>query len=196
MSSCEPGPGAARLRAQGKETETISVDRAEKRELVSSLHDTFQAVNLVVVTQQKGLTVGEVSDLRRRMREAGARYKVAKNRLARLALEGTQFEGLQSLLEGPTALSWSEDPVAAAKVMVEYAKRNQKITIIGGALGSHVLDAKGVDDVANMPSLDESRAKIVGLLQTPAQRVASVLQAPGGQLARVLNAYAEKGEAA
>ncbi len=174
------------------------MDRAEKRELVSDLHETFQNVTLLVVTRQSGLTVAQASDLRRRMREAGARYKVAKNRLARLALEGTQFEGVSPLLEGPTALSWSEDPVAAAKVAVDFAKKNDKLTIVGGALGGQVLDAEGVDAVAKMPSLDESRATLVGLLQTPAQRVASVLQAPAGQLARVLKAYADKdqGEAA
>lgn len=174
------------------------MDRAEKREFVSSLHDTFQNVSLLVITHQKGLTVAEVSDLRRQMREAGARYKVAKNRLARLALEGTQFEGVADMLEGPTAISWSEDPVAAAKVATEFAKKNQKLTIVGGALNEKVLDAEGVDAVAKMPSLDESRAKIVGLLQTPAQRVATVLQEPGGQLARLFKAYADKdqGEAA
>jgi large subunit ribosomal protein L10 len=172
------------------------VDRAEKRELVSALHDTFQNVNLMIVTRQKGLTVAEVSDLRRRMVEAGARHKVAKNRLARLALEGTQFEGLKDLLEGPTALSWSEDPVAAAKVITKYAKDNPKIEVIGGALQGKVFDAQGVDDVANMPSLDESRATLVGLLQTPAQRLVTLAQEPGSQLARVLNAYAEKDQAA
>jgi large subunit ribosomal protein L10 len=172
------------------------VDRAEKRELVSSLHEAFQSVNLIVVTRQKGLTVAEVSDLRRQMREAGASYKVAKNRLARLALEGTQFEGLKDLLEGPTALSWSEDPVAAAKVVTEYAKKNDKIEIIGGSLQGKIFDAAGVDSVAQMPSLEESRAKLVGLIQTPAQRLVTLTQEPGSQLARVLNAYAEKDQAA
>ena len=172
------------------------MDRAEKRELVSALHHTFQNVNLMVVTRQRGLTVAEVNDLRRRMVEAGARYKVAKNRLARLALEGTQFEGVTDLLEGPTAISWSEDPVAAAKVLTEYAKKNDKIEILGGSLMGKVFDANGVDDIAKMPSLDESRAKLVGLLQTPAQRLVTLTQEPGSQLARVLNAYAEKDQAA
>ena len=172
------------------------MDRAEKRELVADLHSTFKGVSLIVVTRQRGLTVAQVSDLRRRMRESGARYKVAKNRLARLALEGTQFEGLGPMLEGPTALSWSEDPSAAAKVLVEYAKKNEKIEIVGGALLGQVFDAQGVENVSKMPSLDESRASLVGLLQTPAQRVATVLQAPAGQLARVFNAYAEKEQAA
>ena len=172
------------------------MDRAEKRELVSDLHAAFKNVNLIVVTRQAGLTVAEVSDLRRQMREAGARYKVAKNRLARLALEGTQFEGLKDYLEGPTALSWSEDPVAAAKVIVEFAKKNSKLEVIGGSLQGKVFDATGVDNVAKMPSLDESRANLVGLLQTPAQRLVTLTQEPGSQLARVLKAYADKDQAA
>jgi large subunit ribosomal protein L10 len=172
------------------------VDRAEKKQLVSDLHETFQEVSTVVVTRPNGLTVAEVSNLRRQMRDQGARYKVAKNRLARLALDGTQFEGLKPLLEGQTALAWSDDPVAAAKVAVDYANKNKKLEIIGGAYGERVLDAEGIEQLAKTPDLEESRAKIVGLLQTPASRVASVLQAPGGQIARVLAAYAEKDDAA
>jgi large subunit ribosomal protein L10 len=172
------------------------VDRADKKELVSFLHQTFQDATCVVVTHQTGLTVAEVSDLRGKMREQGARYKVAKNRLARLALDGTKFEGLKPLLEGPTALAWSDDPVAAAKVAVEFADKNKKLTIVGGALGEKTFDATGVEALAKTPSLDESRAKLAGLMQTPAQRVAMTLQAPAGQLARVFNAYAEKGNAA
>ena len=172
------------------------MDRAEKRELVSTLHEKLKEQSLVVVTRQHGLTVAQVSDLRRRMQETGAEYKVAKNRLARLALEGTQFEGLGDMLEGPTALSWSSDPSAAAKVMVEFAKKNDKVEIVGGSLLGQTFGAEGVDNVSKMPSLDESRANLVGLLQTPAQRVATVLQAPAGQLARVFNAYAEKEQAA
>lgn len=169
------------------------MDRAQKRELVSSLHQTFQDVTCVVVAQQRGLTVAEVSALRGQMREQGARYKVAKNRLARLALDGTKFEGLKPLMEGPTALAWSDDPVAAAKVAVEFANKNGKLTIVGGALGDKMLDAGAVKELAKVPSLEESRARLAGLLQTPAQRLASTLQAPAGQLARVVNAYAEKG---
>lgn len=172
------------------------MDRAEKKQLVSDLHQTFQDVTTIVVTRPNGLTVAEVSDLRRQMRDSGARYKVAKNRLARLALDGTKFEGLKPLMEGQTALAWSDDPVAAAKVAVDYANKNSKLEIVGGAFGEQVLDAEGIQQLAKTPSLDESRAKIVGLLQTPASRVASVLQAPGGQVARVLSAYAEKGDAA
>ena len=172
------------------------MDRAEKRELVSALHETFRNVNLVVVTRQSGLTVAEVNDLRRQMREAGARYKVAKNRLARLALDGTQFEGLKDFLDGPTALSWSEDPSAAAKVMTEFAKKNGKVEIVGAALQGEVYDAEGVDKIAKMPTLDEARAQLVGLLQTPAQRLVTLTQEPASQLARVLKAYADKDEAA
>lgn len=172
------------------------MDRAQKRELVASLHRTFEESSLVVITRPVGLTVAEASDLRRRMREAGAGYKVTKNRLTRLALDGTKFQALEPLFEGPTAIAFSTDPVAAAKVSVDYANKNQKLAIVGGALGEKTLDAEGVKALAKMPSLDESRATIVGLLQTPATRVAQVLQAPAGQLARLAQAYADKGEAA
>ena len=172
------------------------MDRAEKEQLVSDLHQTFQDVSTVVVTRPNGLTVAEVSDLRRQMYEAGAKYKVAKNTLARLALDGTQFEGLLPMMEGQTALAWSQDPVSAAKTVVEYANKNKKLEILGGAYGEKVLDADGVENLAKTPSLDESRATIVGLLQTPAQRVVTVTQAPASQIARVLKAYADKDEAA
>jgi large subunit ribosomal protein L10 len=172
------------------------VNRTEKQELIASLHETLKTAELVVITQQSGLTVAEVTNLRRQMRQAGAGYKVTKNRLARLALEGTQFEGLKSLFTGPTAIAYSADPIAAAKVAVTYANSNEKLTIVGGAMGSQVLDSAGVKALATLPSLDELRAKIIGILQTPATRVASVLQAPAGQLARVFNAYASKGDAA
>jgi large subunit ribosomal protein L10 len=172
------------------------VDRTEKQQLITSLHETLKKAELVVITQQTGLTVAEVTNLRRQMRQAGAGYKVTKNRLARLALDGTQFEGLKSLFTGPTAIAYSADPVAAAKVAVTYANSNDKLTIVGGAMGSQVLDSDGVKALATLPSLDELRAKITGILQTPATRVAGVLQAPAGQLARVFKAYASKGETA
>ena len=130
------------------------------------------------------------------MREAGAGFKVSKNRLTRLALEGTKFQALQPLMTGPTALAFSEDPVAAAKVCVEFAKQNEKLTIIGGALGEQLLDVNGVKALAKLPSLDELRGKLVGLLQAPATKVAGVLQAPAGQLARVISAYGSQDEAA
>ncbi|MBV9653460.1 MAG: 50S ribosomal protein L10 [Acetobacteraceae bacterium] len=171
------------------------MDRTEKREFVASLGAVFAETSMVVVTQNKGLTVAEVTDLRRRMRAAGATFKVAKNRLANLALEGTRFDGIKPLLKGPTALAWSQDPVAAAKVTVEFAKTNEKLVLIGGALGTQTLDAAGVRALAELPSLDALRAKLLGLLQAPATKVAGVLQAPAGQLARVFGAYAKRDEA-
>ena len=168
------------------------MNRSEKAELIASLNKDFQAVNLLVVTRQSGLTVAEVSDLRRKVRAAGASYKVSKNRLTRLALEGTAFKGIGPLLTGPTAIASSKDPVAAAKVVSIFAKDNEKLTIVGGALGEDTLDVAGVQALATLPSLDALRAKILGLLQAPATKVAGVLQAPAGQVARVLGAYGAK----
>jgi large subunit ribosomal protein L10 len=172
------------------------VDRTEKAKLVASLNQTLSATECIVVTRQSGMTVAEATGLRRRMREAGAGFKVTKNRLARLALKGTQFEGLSPMFTGPTAIAFSQDPVAAAKVAVEFAKTNEKLVIVGGALGPKELDAAGVKALATMPSLDELRGMIAGLLQAPATKIARVLQAPAGQIARVLAARAEKGETA
>jgi len=172
------------------------VDRSQKEKLVSSLNGALSDTACLVITHQSGLTVAEVTMLRRRMREAGASFKVTKNRLARLALQGTKFEQLSPLFTGPTAIAYSKDPVAAAKVAVEFANTNDKLTIVGGALDAQRLDAAGVKALATMPSLDELRARLIGMLQTPATRIAVVLQAPGAQIARVLSAYAEKGEAA
>ena len=157
------------------------MDRTEKREFVASLASVFAETSMVVVTRPTGLTVAEATDLRRRMRAAGANYKVAKNRLATLALDGTSFEGIKHLMKGPTALAWSRDPVAVAKTAVEFARTNEKFVVLGGALGTQTLDAL--------------RGKILGLLAAPATRIAGVLQAPGGQLARVLAAFASKDEA-
>jgi len=171
------------------------VDRTEKREFVASLATVFAETSFVLVAQNKGLTVADVSELRRRMRAAGASYKVAKNRLATLALEGTRFQGVAPLLKGPTALAWSTDPVAVAKTAVEFAKTNDKFVVLGGALGTQTLDAVGIKALAELPSLETLRAQLVGLIQTPATRIAGILQAPGGQVARVLSAYAKKDEA-
>jgi large subunit ribosomal protein L10 len=171
------------------------VDRTEKREFVASLATVFAETSFVLVAQNKGLTVADVSELRRRMRAAGATYKVAKNRLATLALEGTRFDGVKPLLKGPTALAWSTDPVAVAKTAVEFAKTNDKFVVLGGALGTQTLDASGVKALAELPSLETLRAQLLGLIQTPATRIAGILQAPGGQVARVLAAYAKKDEA-
>ncbi|WP_137127371.1 50S ribosomal protein L10 [Roseomonas sp. HF4] len=171
------------------------MDRTEKREFVASLATVFAETSFVLVAQNKGLTVADVSELRRRMRAAGATYKVAKNRLATLALEGTRFDGVKPLLKGPTALAWSTDPVAVAKTAVEFAKTNDKFVVLGGALGTQTLDATGIKALAELPSLETLRAQLVGLIQTPATRIAGILQAPGGQVARVLAAYAKKDEA-
>jgi large subunit ribosomal protein L10 len=175
------------------------LDRTEKREFVVALNAALAATTMIVVTRNQGLTVAEATDLRRRMRAAGATFKVAKNRLTHLALEGTHFDGLKPLLKGPTALAWAPDPVAVAKATVEFARTNEKLVLIGGALGSRTLDATGVRALAELPSLDTLRARIVGLIAGPATKVAGVLQAPGGQLARVFGALArkqEEGEAA
>ena len=171
------------------------MDRTEKREFVASLAAVFADTSFVLVAQNKGLTVADVSELRRRMRAAGATYKVAKNRLATLALEGTRFDGVKPLLKGPTALAWSTDPVAVAKTAVEFAKTNDKFVVLGGALGTQTLNAEGVKALAELPSLETLRAQLLGLIQTPATRIAGILQAPGGQVARVLSAYAKKDEA-
>ena len=172
------------------------MDRTEKREFVASLATVIAETSFVLVAQNKGLTVADVSELRRRMRAAGATYKVAKNRLATLALEGTRFDGVQPLLKGPTAIAWSTDPVAVAKTAVEFAKTNDKFVVLGGALGTQTLSADGVKALAELPSLETLRAQLVGLIQTPATRIAGVLQAPGSQLARVFSAFAKKDEAA
>ncbi len=172
------------------------LDRTEKREFVAVLAAVFASTSMVVVTRNDGLTVAEVTKLRQRMREAGATFKVAKNRLATLALDGTRFDGIAPLLKGPTALAWAADPVAVAKVAVEFAKTNEKLVVLGGALGAQTLNAAGIRALADLPSLDTLRAQLVGLIATPATRIAGVLQAPAGQLARVFGAYAKKDEAA
>ena len=172
------------------------MDRAQKKELVTTLNSVFKETGVVVVTHNLGLTVPQMNDLRSKMAEAGGATKVAKNRLAKLALEGTDVAGIADLFSGPTMVSYSEDPVAAPKVIAAFAKDHEKLVVLGGALGSTVLDADGVKALASMPSLDELRAKLVGMIQTPATRIAGVTQAPAAQLARVMQAYADKGEAA
>jgi large subunit ribosomal protein L10 len=172
------------------------LDRTEKQDFVTELAAELAGVSIVVVTQNKGLTVAEATDLRRRMRAAGATFKVAKNRLAHLAVKGTRFEGLTPMLKGPTALAWSTDPVAVAKTAVEFAKTNEKLVLIGGALGTQTLNADGVKALAELPSLETLRGRILGMLQTPATRLAGVLQAPAGQLARVFGAFAKRDEEA
>ena len=168
------------------------MDRAQKSELVTALKASFADVGVVVVTRNLGMTVAQSTDLRTKMREAGASYKVTKNNLAKLAIEGTPYVTIGSMLTGPTGLATSSDPVAAAKVAVDFAKTNDKFEIVGGAMGDTALDVDGVKALATLPSLDELRAKIVGLVQAPATKLVQIVQAPAGQLARVLAAYAEK----
>ena len=168
------------------------MERAEKRDFVASLAAMLGETSFVLVARNDGLTVAAVSDLRRRMRGAGVTYKVAKNRLATLAIDGTRFQGVTPLLKGPTALAWSTDAVAVAKTAVEFAKTNEKFVVLGGALGTQTLNPAGVKALAELPSLETLRAQFLGLLQTPATRIAAILQAPGGQVARVLAAFAKK----
>ena len=170
------------------------MDRTQKREFVAGLAQVFAETSMVVVTRNQGLTVAEATDLRRRMRAAGATFRVAKNRLATRALDGTQFESLKPLLKGPTALAWAPDPVAVAKATVEYSKTNEKLVLVGGALGPRPLDADGVKALAELPPLETLRAGLIGLIATPATRVAGTLQASAGQLARVFGAYARTAE--
>jgi large subunit ribosomal protein L10 len=167
------------------------VDRAQKQKLVETLRQDLADTVCVVVTHQSGLNVAEATQLRRQIRSAGARFRITKNRLARRALAGTAFEPLSPLFTGPTAIAFSRDPVAAAKVVVEFANRNDKLTIVGGGLAGQQIDAAGVKELAGLPSLDELRGRLIGLVLAPATKLAVVLQTPGGQLARVFAAHAE-----
>lgn len=171
------------------------MDRAEKSELVAELKQTFNETSVVVVTRNLGLTVAQSTDLRLRMRDAGASFKVTKNRLALIALEGTSYAPISDMLTGPTALATSTDPVAAAKVAVDFAKTNDRFEIVGGAMGDTLLDANGVKALAQLPSLDELRATIVGLVQAPATKIAQLVNAPAAKLARVFGAYGAKQDA-
>ena len=171
------------------------MDRAQKAELVDDLKRVFNETSVVVVTRNLGMTVAQSTALRIKMRDAGASYKVSKNRLALIALEGTQYAGISTLLSGPTALATSTDPVAAAKVAVDFAKTNDRFEIVGGAMGDTILDVNGVKALAALPSLDELRARIVGLIQAPATKIARTISEPGAMLARVVGAYAAKADA-
>ena len=168
------------------------MDRSQKTEAVAELNKVFNEVSVVVVTRNLGLTVDQSTDLRGKMREAGASYKVAKNRLAQLALKDTDYTGIEEFLTGPVGLAWSEDPVAAAKAAVDFAKSNDKLEIVGGSMGTQVLDEAGIKALASMPSLDELRGKLVGLVNAPATKIAQVVNAPANKLARVFGAYAAK----
>jgi large subunit ribosomal protein L10 len=172
------------------------VDRAEKAQLVATLNGVFSNTSVVVVAHYKGLTVAEMQKLRAQMKQAGATVKVAKNRLAKIALEGTDVASIQGLLRGPTLIAYSSDPVAAPKVAVDFAKGNDKLVILGGAMGTTALNPDSVRALATMPSLDELRAKLVGLIQAPATKLAQLANAPAAKLARVFGAYAKSGESA
>jgi large subunit ribosomal protein L10 len=168
------------------------MDRSQKADAIAQLNATFNEVGVVVVTRNLGLTVAQSTVLRNKMRDAGATYKVAKNSLAKLAIQDTPYVGIGDYFTGPTAVSTSIDPVAAAKVIVDFAKTNDKIEIVGGGMGSTVLSPDGVKALATMPSLDELRAKLIGLVQAPATKIAQLATAPAAKLARVFAAYAEK----
>jgi large subunit ribosomal protein L10 len=172
------------------------VDRAEKKAAIESLNGVFKASNVVVVAHYSGLTVAQMQNLRKQMRAAGASVKVAKNRLAKIALDGTDVSSITGLLKGPTILCYSRDPVAAPKVAVAFAKDHDKFVVLGGAMGLTALNVDNVKALATMPSLDELRAKLIGLIQAPATKIAQVVNAPAAKLARVFGAYAKRDEAA
>ncbi len=180
----------------GDKKRRSEVDRAAKEALVTSLHDVFQNTGVVVVTHYAGLSVAEMSDYRNRMREAGGHVKVAKNRLAKIALEGTSAAGITDLMTGPTCLAYSDDPIAAAKISVEYAKQNEKLVICGGSMGETVLDVDGVKALAALPSLDEIRGTLVGLLQAPMTKIVRVVNEPSAKVARVIQAKSAQDQAA
>ena len=168
------------------------MEKAKKAEVVEDLNGVFAKAGSVVVAHYSGMTVAQMSDLRARMGAAGASFRVSKNRLAVRALKGTPIEGIAHLFKGPTGIAVSDDPIAASKVAVAYAKDNEKLVILGGSVGTTALDVAGVKALATLPSLDELRGKIVGLLVAPATKIAGIVQAPAAQLARVIGAYSQK----
>lgn len=168
------------------------MNRTQKQEWVAGLEEGLKSAEIVIVSHYKGLTVAQMSDLRVKVRKAGAKFKVTKNRLTKRALGSTRFGNLSDLFKGPTAVAYANDPVAVAKVLVDFAKDNENLVVLGGAFGDRALDVKGVQALARLPSLNELRAKIIGMLQTPATRIACVLQAPAGQVARVISAKSKK----
>ena len=168
------------------------MDRAQKREVVTALHDVFADTGVIVIAHYAGLTVAQMTQLRSEMKSAGGQVKVAKNRLAKLALEGTDAKGIADLMRGPTCIAYSADPVAAPKIAVKFAKGHEKFVILGGAMGTTVLDAQGVSALASLPSLDELRGTLIGLIQAPASKIARTVNEPGAQLARVVAAFGRK----
>ena len=183
---------AAKEQSQAVKLKEYGMDRSQKADAVAQLNAVFNEVGVVVVTRNLGMTVDQSTELRTKMRDAGASYKVAKNRLAKLALKDTDYAGIEEYLSGPTGLAWSVDPVAAAKAAVDFAKSNDKLEIVGGSMGTQVLDEAGIKALASMPSLDELRGKIVGLVNAPATKVVQLVNAPADKLARVFGAYAAK----
>lgn len=171
----------------------MPMNRAQKQASIESVNATLKKADIALVVHNNGLTVAQMSELRRKMREAGAEFKISKNRLAKIAAKDTKYESITELLKGPSAIATSTDPVSVAKGLVDFAKANDKLVIIGGAFGDQKLSTKEIEALAKLPSLNELRAKIVGILQTPATRIAGILQAPGGQVARVISAHATKG---
>ena len=168
------------------------MNREEKAELIKKLNSTFNNAGIVVVTHQSGLTVEESTDLRVKMREVGARYQVAKNRIVKLALKDTKYENIIDLFSGPTAIAVSKDPVSAPKTIFKFAKENDKLSIIGGGLDGKTLSVDEVKQLASLPSLDELRGKLVGLIKSPSQKLASVAVAPANKLVNVLHAKANQ----
>ncbi len=166
--------------------------RSEKKSFVTELEGIYESSNSVIVTHYHGLTVAEVTKLRRNLRENGASFKVVKNTLSKIAASNAGLAGDSEIFSGPTAIAYSEDPVAAAKSVVEFAKTNDNLKIIGGVVNNTVLDVSAIQQLAKLPSLDVLRGKIVGILQTPAANLARVVQAPAGALARIMQAYADK----
>ena len=172
------------------------MDRAAKKELVTTLNGILKDTTVVVVAHYSGLNVTQMQNLRKQMKQAGAAVKVAKNRLAKIALEGTDAAVIVPLLKGPTLIAYSGDPVAAPKVATDFAKTHERFVILGGAMGKTALDANAVKALAALPSLDELRARVIGLIEAPATKIARVINAPAVKVARVVQAYAEKSEAA
>jgi len=190
---CNP---AVPLSASTANRRELAVERAAKKEAVEQLHTVFKTTSVAIVAHYSGLTVAQMQKLRMQMKQAGASVKVSKNRLAKIALEGTDVAAIGSLLKGPTVIATSKDPVAAPKVAIDFAKVNEKFVILGGSMGKTVLNVDSVKALASLPSLDELRAKLVGLIQAPATKLAQLANAPAAKLARVIQAHASKGEAA
>jgi large subunit ribosomal protein L10 len=189
-------PGGPCLKGKAANRKELAVERAAKKEAVEQLNAVFKATGVAVVAHYSGLTVAQMQKLRTQMKQAGASVKVSKNRLTKIALEGTDVAAIGSLLKGPTVIATSNDPVAAPKVAIEFAKTNEKFVILGGSMGKTVLNVDSVKALASLPSLDELRAKLVGLLVAPATKLAQLSNAPAAKLARVIQAHASKSEAA